>query len=336
MAGEWMPVTFLKNEHGKFVNTTVQSGLGNKLGWWNSLVAGDFRHTGRTDYIVGNLGENSLIKASDQYPVYITAKEFDKSGIYSAIPSIFLPDQNGDKKEYPMYGRDDMLKQMISMRKKFTNYRSYALATMDEVLSSEQRSGALRLKANTLQSCFLRNDGNGKFTAIPLPVEAQVSVLNGMETGDFDGDGNLDVVINGNDYGSDATIGRYDALNGLMLKGDGKGNFKSLSIVQSGIYIPGDGKALVKFRDKNGQVILAASQHKDVLKVFRSKNKTKTIPVKANDVYALIKYNNGNTSRQEFYFGSSFLSQSARFIQLNDKILSVTVFDNKGNQRLVN
>jgi hypothetical protein len=157
-----------------------------------------------------------------------------------------------------------------------------------------------------------------------------------METGDFDGDGNLDVVINGNDYGSDATIGRYDALNGLMLKGDGKGNFKSLSIVQSGIYIPGDGKALVKFRDKNGQVILAASQHKDVLKVFRSKNKTKTIPVKANDVYALIKYNNGNTSRQEFYFGSSFLSQSARFIQLNDKILSVTVFDNKGNQRLVN
>ncbi|QEM04483.1 VCBS repeat-containing protein [Mucilaginibacter rubeus] len=336
MAGEWMPVTFLKNEHGKFVNTTAQSGLGNKLGWWNSLVAGDFRHTGRTDYIVGNLGENSLIKASDQYPVYITAKEFDKSGIYSAIPSIFLPDQNGDKKEYPMYGRDDMLKQMISMRKKFTNYRSYALATMDEVLSPEQRSGALRLKANTLQSCFLRNDGNGKFTATPLPVEAQVSVLNGMETGDFDGDGNLDVVINGNDYGSDATIGRYDALNGLMLKGDGKGNFKPLSIMQSGIYIPGDGKALVKFRDKNGQVILAASQHKDVLKVFRSENKTKTIPVKANDVYALIKYKNGHTSRQEFYFGSSFLSQSARFIQLNDKILSVTVFDDKGNQRLVN
>lgn len=336
MAGEWMPVTFFKNEHGKFVNITAQSGLSNKLGWWNSLVAGDFRHTGRTDYIVGNLGENSLIKASDQYPVCITAKEFDKSGIYSAIPSIFLPDQNGDKKEYPIYGRDDMLKQMISMRKKFTNYRSYALATMDEVLSPEQRSRALRLKANTLQSCFLRNDGNGKFTAIPLPVEAQVSVLNGMETGDFDGDGNLDVVTNGNDYGSDATIGRYDALNGLMLKGDGKGNFKPLSIMQSGIYIPGDGKALVKFRDKNGQVILAASQHKDVLKVFRSENKTKTIPVKANDVYALIKYKNGNTSRQEFYFGSSFLSQSARFIQLNGKILSVTIFDDKGNQRLVN
>ena len=69
-----------------------------------------------------------------------------------------------------------------------------------------------------------------------------------METGDFDGDGNLDVVINGNDYGSDASIGRYDALNGLMLKGDGKDGFKPLSILQSGIYIPGNGKALVKLR----------------------------------------------------------------------------------------
>jgi hypothetical protein len=71
-----------------------------------------------------------------------------------------------------------------------------------------------------------------------------------METGDFDGDGNLDVVMNGNDYGSDASVGRYDALNGLMLKGDGKGGFKPLSILQSGIYIPGNGKALVKLRDK--------------------------------------------------------------------------------------
>jgi hypothetical protein len=88
--------------------------------------------------------------------------------------------------------------------------------------------GALRLKANMLKSCYLRNDGNGKFTLIPLPVEAQVSVLNGMETGDFDGDGNLDVVMNGNDYGSEAAIGRYDAFNGLMLKGDGKGGFKPL------------------------------------------------------------------------------------------------------------
>ncbi|AYL94914.1 VCBS repeat-containing protein [Mucilaginibacter celer] len=336
MAGEWMPVTFLKNEHGRFVNTTPQSGLVNKSGWWSSVVAGDFRHTGRTDYIVGNLGENSLIKANELQPVSIIAGDFDKNGNYTAIPSVFLPDANGDKKDFPLYGRDDLLKQMISMKKKFTNFRSYASATMDELLSPEQKEGALRLKANTLQSCFLRNEGNGKFTMIPLPVETQVSVLNGMETGDFDGDGNLDVVINGNDFGSDATIGRYDALNGLMLKGDGKGGFKPLSILQSGIYIPGDGKALVKMRDKNGHPLLAASQHNDVLKLFKPAINNKTIPVNPNDVYALIRYKNGKTLKQEFYFGSSFLSQSARFVEMTDAVQSVTVFDDKGKKRVLN
>ncbi|TSD67062.1 RNA-binding protein [Inquilinus sp. KBS0705] len=329
MAGEWMPVTFLKNDHGKFTNITSQTGVSNKFGWWNSIVAGDFRHTGRTDYIIGNVGENTLLKGTDKYPVYITAKDFDKSG-YSAIPSIFLKDKNGDKKEFPVQGRDDMLKQMISMKKKFTNYKSYALATMDDILSPEQKKGALRLKANMMQSCYLRNDGNNKFTLIPLPTEAQVSVINGMETGDFDGDGNLDVVLNGNDYGTDVSIGRYDALNGLMLKGDGKGGFKPLGIMQSGIYIPGDGKALVKLRDTKGNLILAASQNKDYMKVFKLKKQVKTVPVGPSIAYALIKHQNGKVDKQEFYYGSSFLSQSTRFLNITPDVESISLYDNSG------
>jgi len=334
LAGEWMPVTFLKNQHGKYLNVTSDSSVGDKFGWWNSVVAGDFRHVGRMDYIVGNTGQNTLFQPTDQYPVYITAKNFDNSG-FSAIPSLYLPDQNGEKKEFPVQGRDDALKQMISLKKKFTNYKSYATATMDEILSSEQRQGALRLKANMLKSCYLRNDGNGKFTLIPLPIEAQVSVLNGMQTGDFDGDGNLDVVINGNDYGTDVSIGRYDALNGLMLKGDGKGNFKPLSILQSGIYIPGNGKALVQMRSKNGDLLLAASQNKDSLKVFKLNKPIKSIQIKPTDAYALIKYKNGKTDKEEFYYGSSFLSQSSRFMKLNDDMASVVIYDENGKSRVI-
>ncbi|HJP61835.1 MAG TPA: VCBS repeat-containing protein, partial [Mucilaginibacter sp.] len=334
MAGEWMPVTFLKNDRGKFVNVTSCSGTAGQLGLWNSIVAGDFRHTGRMDYIVGNLGENSLLQASDKYPIYITAKDFDKSG-YSAIPSIFLPDENGDKKEFPMHGRDDMLKQMISVKKKYTNYKSYATATMDDILSPEQRKGALRLKANILKSCYLRNDGNGKFTMIPLPAEAQFSTLNGMVTGDFDGDGNLDVAINGNDYGTDVSIGRYDAFNGLVLKGDGKGGFKPMSIAKSGIYIPGNGKALVKLRDNKGNLLLAASQHEDFMKVFQLNSGPNIILPAANDSYALITYKNGQTEKQEFYYGSSFLSQSARFIHMSSQVTGITFFDNKGKSRTI-
>ncbi|MES2829443.1 MAG: VCBS repeat-containing protein [Bacteroidota bacterium] len=335
MAGEWMPLTMLRNDHGKFVNITATSGIADKLGWWTSIVAGDFRNTGRTDYIVGNVGLNSLIQATEEYPVYITAKNFDKSG-YSAVPSFYLKDEKGVLKEFPMAGRDDMAKQMISMKKKFTNYKSYAKATLDEVLSPEQREGALRLKANMLKSCYLRNDGNGKFTLIPLPMQAQISAISGMEVGDFDSDGNLDVMMSGNDYGTDASIGRYDALNGLVLKGDGKGGFKPLSILQSGIYIPGNGKALVKLRNGSGEMLIAASQHKDFLKVFKQQGASKTIAIKPEDAYAVINYKNGKRARQEFYYGTSFLSQSARFISHSDNIKNITVLSNAGKARSLN
>jgi hypothetical protein len=333
LAGEFMPVTFLKNDHGIFKNETKTTGIANRTGWWNSIVAGDFRHTGRMDYIVGNVGENTLYKATEQYPVFITAKDFDNKGSFDAIPSIFLPDVNGKKQEFPAIGREDLLKQMISEKKKFTNYKSYAVATMKDVLSPEQMKGALRVMANTSESVFLRNDGNGKFTMIPLPKQAQVSALNGMLVDDFDGDGNLDVLINGNDFGTDISIGRYDALNGLLLKGDGKGNFTPQSIMQSGIYIPGDGKALVKLKDNKGNYMVAASQNRGPMKIYQLNNKVKNIPLQEGDISAVITAKEGTKTKQEFYYGSSFLSQSGRFLTVADDTKTVQILNNKGQTR---
>ncbi|MDB5133398.1 MAG: RNA-binding protein, partial [Mucilaginibacter sp.] len=333
MAGEWMPVTFLKNDHGVFKNVTSNTGLSNKLGWWNTIVAGDFDHDGDIDYIVGNTGLNTFFKASDKYPVYITAKDFDNNGSYDAFPSIFLKDQEGKMKEFPVHTRDDIIKQMIGMRVKFQNYKSFATATMDDVLPPEMRKGALRLKANTMESVYLRNDGNGKFTMIPLPLEAQLSQLCGMAVDDFDGDGNLDVVINANDYGTEITSGRYDALNGLMLKGDGKGNFKPLTIQQSGIYIPGNGKALVKVMGAKGKYLLAASQNRAAMKIFELKKDGHSIKLQPLDMYAIIKYKNGKIAKQEFYYGDSFLSQSGRFMNLDNTMASVAITDNYGHIR---
>jgi len=333
LAGEWMPVTFLKNDHGIFKNVTASTGLGNKSGWWNSIAAGDFRHTGRTDYIVGNLGLNSFYKGTDEYPAYITAKDFDRDGSYDAFPSLFLKDQQGEKKEFPAQSRDDAIKQMLYMRVRFLNYKSYALSTMDSVITPEMRKGALRLKANMMQSCYLRNDGGGKFTIIPLPVEAQISLLNGMVVDDFDGDGNLDVAISGNDFGTEVTVGRYDAFNGLMLKGDGNGNFKPLTIEQSGIYIPGDGKALVKLRGAKGNYLLAASQNRDAMKVFELKRTVHTVKLQPLDMFAVIKYKNGKVAKQEFYNGTSFLSQSGRFFNIDKSMVSVKITDSYGHVR---
>jgi hypothetical protein len=336
LTGEWMPVTFFKNDKGKFTNVTQNSGVANQPGWWNSIVAGDFRHTGRTDYILGNVGLNTLYQASEAHPVFVTAKDFDHTGGYVPITSLFLEDTKGQLQEFPAEGRDDILERIPSLRKRYDTYKPFATATIADILTAPMMKDAQRLKATTLQSCYLRNDGNGKFTLMPLPKEAQVSVLNGMVADDFDGDGNLDVVINGNDYGTEVSIGRFDALNGLLLKGDGKGNFSPLSILQSGIYIPGNGKALVKLLSANGNYLIAASQHKEALKVFALQRKIKTVKVNADDQFALIKYKNGTTEKKEFYYGSSFLSQSANFIEVNENVSSITITSNKGQTRSIN
>jgi len=333
LAGEWMPVTFLKNLNGKFKR--VNTGIDSKPGWWNTIAAGDFRHTGRMDYIVGNLGLNTIYNASDSFPIYITAADYDKNGTYDAITSLYLPDKNGVKKEFPLFSRDDMLKQMIMLKKKYPDYKSFAAATIEDMLSPEQIKNSQRLKATYLQSAYFRNDGNGKFTIIPLPKEAQVSALNGMVVEDFDGDGNLDVAMNGNDYGTEVNQGRFDALNGLVLKGDGKGNFKPMSILQSGICIPGDGKALVKYLDSKGHLTLVASQHMGMLKMFSLRRKVNHLNILPDDISAIITYKDGSIQKQEFYYGSSFLSQSARFLIVNNKMSTVTIINNYGKSRTV-
>ena len=333
-----MPVTFLENDHGVFKNITSNSGIANQIGWWTSIVSGDFDNDGDIDYVLGNLGENSFYKASEKYPVSVYAKDFDNTGNYSAFLSSYLPasQQDTSKKEFPVNNRDDIIKQMIRMRAKYPDYKSYANVTMDSFFTKEQITGALILKANNFNSCYCRNDGNGKFTLIPLPFMAQLSALNGMIADDFDGDGNLDVAINTNDFSADLMSGRYDALNGLVLKGDGKGGFTPESILESGIFIPGDGKALNKLRGKNGKYLLAASQNQGPLKVFELKNKTTNIPLQPNDVSAEVLFKNGKKQKREFYYGSSFNSQSARFISINENVTSVIITDVNGKTRKLN
>lgn len=334
LAGEWMPVTFLKNVNGKFMNVTSSTGISNRTGWWNSISSGDFDNDGDMDYIIGNVGQNTFYKATEHYPVSIYAADFDNNGSYDAFPSIWLQKSQADttKMEFPVHTRDDAVKQMIGLRTKFQNYKSFALATIDQLFTKEQLKNALIVRANDLSSVFCRNDGNGKFTLFPLPALAQISVIDGMTVDDFDGDGNLDVLINGNDFGTEVSIGRYDALNGLLLKGDGKGNFVPQSILESGIFIPGNGKAMGKLRGANNDYLIAATQNRGPLKIFKLNRKVAFIPLLPDDVSGSITFKNGSSRKDEFYYGSSFLSQSARFLIKDSIIKSIVIMNNSSKK----
>jgi hypothetical protein len=333
LAGEWMPLTFFKNVNGHLQNITASTGLDSFKGWWNSIAAGDFDNDGDIDYVVGNLGGNSYYRADEQHPVKIYAGDFAHNSSYVAIPSLYLPDEQGNKKEFPAQTRDDIVDPLPALKKKFLTYKEFGKAGISQLLDEKDFKTAYKLEANYMQSCYIENLGNGKFKMHALPVEGQLAPVYGIVVDDFNGDGNLDIATVGNDYGTEVAVGRYDAMNGLIILGNGKGNFTCETILQSGLFVPGNAKALVKLIGNKNDYLLAASQNKDVLKVYRKRSNDSLTKLLPTDVSAIIYLKNGSKRKEEFYHGTSFLSQSSPFIPINHQISAIEITNNEGEKR---
>lgn len=337
LAGEWMPITFLKNHAGRFTNVTANTGISDKQGWWNSIAPGDFDNDGDMDYVIGNLGLNSFYRTSERYPVRLYAKDFNGDGNYDAIPTVYLPVSQEDtvKKEFPAQLRDELSKQMIAFRSRFQNYQSFAQATFDQMLTKDEWKDAVKLEANYFGHAFLRNLGKGKFEITPLPAAAQYACINGMLTEDLDDDGNLDILIAGNDYATEVSVGRYDACNGLLLGGDGKGNFTPQDMLHSGWFIPGNAKALVKLRSTAGKELIAVSQNRGPLKVYKRNKETVFLPLNKDEVSVVVQYKNGKLQKREAYYGASYLSQSGRYITVDSNVIAVEISNSRGGKRMI-
>ena len=332
VVGEWMPVTFFKNNRGALQKLTPPGNLPMKIGWWNSITAGDFDNDGDMDYVAGNLGLNSFFRASEKEPVSIYAADFDEDPSYDAIPAVYLPSVNGSKKEFPANVRDEVIKQMVSTRRKFPLYKDFALADINALLDKEAQKKALILRANYFESCYIQNNGSNRFELKPLPMQAQWSPVNGLLTDDVNGDGFLDIVLNGNDHGNEVVNGRYDALNGLVLLGDGKGEFQPLSLQQSGFYMPGDAKALAKLVVGN-KVCFAGTQNRNSLQLFALQSPKQIVRLNHDDVYAILTLKDGRKRKVEVPYGSSFLSHSSRFVTCSEGVLAVDIVNRKGEKR---
>ena len=335
LAGEFMPITFIKNNQGKSFTQSQNLSIANKIGWWNSLTAGDFDNDGDMDYIAGNLGINTLFQATDEQPVSVYAKDFNNDGFFDAIPTVFYKDLEGKYKEFPYNTRDDLAKQFVQTRQRFPNYAKFSEATINEILKPEELKDALILKANWMKSSYIENKGNGIFEIKELPIQAQFAPIFGMIAQDFDHDGNLDVLISGNDFSAEVSVGRNDGLNGLLLKGKGNGTFEAISLVKSGFCVVGDAKSLVKIINPKGQLLTVSSQNRNKLKFFEYHFPVKTIPLKSNEMTVILKLKNGKIRREEIGYGSSFLSQSAHNLTLTSDILSAEIIDVKGAKRLI-
>ena len=330
VAGEWMPVTFYKNEQGRFTNVTEELGLKNTRGWWNSITSGDFDADGDTDYVLGNCGKNSRYKPTSAEPLRLHTKDFDENATLDPFMSYYI---NGE--HHIVHSRDEVIGQVAPMRKRFPRYAEFARSGFSKILSDEDLKGAYVLQAENFETTYFQNDG-GKFTTRPLPLEAQFAPVFGMATTDVNNDGNLDLVATGNSYGTEISLGRYDASYGNVLTGDGRGNFKNQKFRDSGFSVKGDSKGLATLYNTKGEMIMLISKNGGKLEAFRSKDHHhRMIPFGTMDASALIHFPDGRKRKVELHYGSSYLSHSDRVFSVPASAVNVVITTFSGEERTV-
>jgi enediyne biosynthesis protein E4 len=334
VVGEFTPVMFFQNTDGLF--SRITTAIDNQAGWWNSITASDYDLDGDVDYVIGNLGLNNCYQVTPEFPLKIYADDFDGNGSMDAIMACYMRESMDSdvKRLYPVHFWDELNTQSPKFRNKFSRYRQFGRATMDILLDDQERNDALVLEAGQMASVFVENLGGGKFEISLLPALAQVAPLNGMLTDDVNQDGFPDVIMVGNDYGNEVFAGRYDAFNGLVLLGDGKGNFEAKSAAESGFYVPGDAKSLVKLAGVRNELFIAG-QNRDSLRVFLKTNTAESarfIPAPLDEKAELV-FEDGKKQTVEFYYGSGYLSQSSRSISIPSGVREMTVYNSRGESR---
>ena len=331
LVGEWMPITLFKNESGRFVDATQTSGLGATTGWWNSLAAADFDRDGDLDYVAGNLGLNTKFKASKQEPVRIYAADFDENGSIDPVIARYIQGEL-----FADAPRDLLVLQMAGMQRRFQSYAAYAGAALEETLTQAEREKAYTAESVTFETSYLENQGDGTFTRRALPRRAQFAPTFGMLPGDYNEDGHLDLLLVGNSYAPDVQTGRYDASVGTFLAGDGRGGFEVIVPAESGFFADGDAKGMAEVVIDSEQTLLLVTQNDDSLRAFsRPAADVRHVPLHLLDRYAVLTSSSGATWRQEFYYGTTYLSQSSRFLELTEGVEKAVIYGRTGSRVIV-
>lgn len=265
LAIDWGPVRVFQNQEGKLVDATDQLGLGKHLGWWHGLAAGDFDNDGDLDYIATNQGLNTKYHCSPDKPHRLYYHDFDENGSIDLVETEF----EGDV-EFPMRGRSCSSHCMPFIAEKFGTFHEFALADIYDIYEVDDIK-APHLAVNDLRSSVIWNKGEQGFEVEPLPRLAQISPAFGVAVADFNNDGNLDVMLAQNFFGSQPETGYMDGGVSLLLRGDGEGKFQPIWPNVSGIVVPDDAlSSTISDFDQDGDMDVLFVSNRGPVRLFEN------------------------------------------------------------------
>lgn len=322
---EWGNVKYFHNSGGAgFEDWTDKAGFAAAgTGWWTSLSTADFNGDRRPDYVAGNVGLNTPYRADASHPTLLLRNDFRGNGT-----SLLIEGYYEGENLYPRRTRRDLGAALPTVLKRFPRNDAYARATLSEILGEKPLAAAERFAATELRSGVFMSRANEQYEFIPLPRIAQIAPLQGMVSGDFDGDGKIDLYALQNSYAPNPVVGRFDGGLSQLLRGDGRGHFEPVPAAESGLVVPGNAKALVAIDlDDNGWPDFLATRNNNTTMAFRNQPVTGRHSIRVSlrgavgnpdGIGARVtgRYADGSSQSFEISAGSGYYSQSsaARFV----------------------
>lgn len=239
------------------------AGIGDLAGWWNVMHAVDIDQDGDKDLILGNHGENLHYVPSAENVMKMWVNDFDNNGTIEQIVT-----QTIDGKDMPVHQKQEIVSQMVSLKKKNLKASEYSTKSIQELFSEATMKNTRMKHVNTSQSMILINGSNGSFEVKPLPVRSQLSCICGVACTDVNNDGNLDIIMGGNFFEFRPQYSRLDANFGSVLLSDGQNNFEWTPYEESGFFIREEIKHIATFSDKEGKQFVVVAINDEKPKVF--------------------------------------------------------------------
>jgi hypothetical protein len=317
---EWGKVMYFHNNQGKgFDDWTERAGFAaGGTGWWTSIAEADFNGDGRPDFVVGNVGLNTPYRADPQHPALLFSGSFGSDDSNQLIEAYY----EGDR-IYPRRSRKSIAASIPSIAKRYPSNDSYARATLGEIFGEEKLAKAVRFAATELRSGVFMSQPDGTYRFEPLPRIAQISPLQGIVAGDFEGDGRPEIYAVQNSYAPIPAVGHFDGGLSQLLRTDGHGHFVPVPPRETGLIVPGDAKALaVMDIDQDGWPDFLVTRNNASSMAFHNNGVTGhgSVSVRLRGpagnptcvgARITVEYSDGSTQMSDVVAGSGYFSQSS-------------------------